>query len=169
MCFVRPELAKKSKCVYTIYNLFSTHEVMKNLLKFFQFCILLALTMGMIFSPVSSEENKKDINAALARISQEQAKYNLYWTHDVPEKFFEIFNKAFVRVNNEYIAKNTDKLGGVNANNFLKKSPQCPPGKKAVGIVDGKIDCDYVQHMLVRVKVHSGKPKYPNYLRPDAE
>lgn len=123
----------------------------------------------MVFSPVSSEENKKDINAALARISQEQAKYNLYWTHDVPQKFFEIFNKAFVldSKTNTYIAKNTMHLNGLTEENYLKKSNNCPPGQKVVGIQDGKIDCDYTQPMLVRVKIYSGSPTYPNYLRPD--
>lgn len=84
-----------------------------------------------------------------------------YKSYSIPELFEKIFHLAFTEDNGNYIAKNTKQLGGKSAENFLQRlETECTDGQKAIGILDGKLQCGYNAPLLVKVKIHSGTPQY---------
>lgn len=79
---------------------------------------------------------------------------------DIPVKFDDIFNKTFTKKEEtgEYSAYNTERLGGIPANNFLKKSSRCTDSQTVLGVDDtGTPICgNKNNNLFVKIRIHSG-------------
>lgn len=124
----------------------------------------------MVFGAFAQDSgNKKDLAAALATINkiEEESKIAEHFKtnfpdYNIPLVFKPIFDKMFAENWDNYIAKNTQNLGGKPAEKFLKKfAKNCEEGQYVIGIgVDNNILCGYNHELLVNLKVRKGQAKY---------